>query len=318
MPLTVGVGLFAQGGFGSVYKDLITPFGGRDELSALFGALKLTTGLGWQVTEQLSVGASVAGIYAKIDQRVFPDTSVLNPVAPRQSFFGFTLDDAHTVRPGFKLGAQYEINENATIGLAYTSTTKLPLSNGQYTADLSAAGLGKVTYGDSSLSGLALPREFGASLALNVTERALLAFEISWLNWDDALNATRLRASNPGNLSAPPVLENITRLDWDDQFVFALGIAFSPSERTTLLAGYNYGRNPIPTERTLPLLAPIAEHHLTAGASRMFGAAWKLHAGLEYVLPNEVTYDNPESAFGAGAQERGELLAAQLMLSRRW
>jgi long-chain fatty acid transport protein len=86
--LTVGVGMFAQGGAGNVFKNVQTGFGTTDELSALFGILKVSAGAAWQATESFAVGASVAAIYSRIDQKIFPDTSVTTP-AP---FFGFQLN----------------------------------------------------------------------------------------------------------------------------------------------------------------------------------------------------------------------------------
>jgi long-chain fatty acid transport protein len=76
MPVVVGVGLFAQGGTGNVYKNLATPFGGHDELSSVFRIAKLSFGGAWQPNQRLSLGASLALIYADLQQKVFPETSV--------------------------------------------------------------------------------------------------------------------------------------------------------------------------------------------------------------------------------------------------
>lgn len=69
---TVGIGLFAQGGAGGVFEKLRTPFGNRDDLSSLFGIAKIIPGIGCQVTEKLSLGASLNLVYGSIEQDFFP------------------------------------------------------------------------------------------------------------------------------------------------------------------------------------------------------------------------------------------------------
>ncbi|MBA2351860.1 MAG: outer membrane protein transport protein [Burkholderiales bacterium] len=316
--ITAGIGLFAQGGAGYVYEDLNTPFGARDELSALFRIAKLSPGLAYQVNDSLSLGASLGVIYADIEQKVFPDTSFFNAADPSRSFFGFKLEDARALEFGFRLGAQYRVNEQIRLGMAFSPKTELPLENGRVEANLSAIGLGKVTYRDARVEGLALPTEAGMGIAYEPAPTLLLSIELTWLDWSNALRSLHLRASNPENPAAPAVLENTAALDWRDQYVVAVGAAWKVNEKTVVRAGYNYGRNPVPARTLSPLLATIAEHHVALGFGRRVGAEWEIATGIEYQIPAKVTYTNPESPFGAGEEERNEVLILHLMLSRRW
>src|SRR5215831_16081053 len=50
--LTVGAGIFTQGGFGSDYRNLMTAFGTRDEASSFFRYLKFAIGVSYDVTEK--------------------------------------------------------------------------------------------------------------------------------------------------------------------------------------------------------------------------------------------------------------------------
>ena len=90
-PCTVGVGFFTQGGAGAVFKHINTPFGTNDEMTSLFGIAKITPGFGCQVTEKLSLGASLSLVYASIEQKFFFDTS-------NAAFPGFRNEDASAVR----------------------------------------------------------------------------------------------------------------------------------------------------------------------------------------------------------------------------
>ncbi len=316
--LTVGVGLFAQGGTGNQFRALYTPFGGQDELSALFAIARLSPGLAWQATDRLSLGLAVPVTAARAKQRVFPSVSVLNPTDPSQSFFGSVTNDLSSVRLGVRAGLQYAATPELTLGAVYGSRTKLPLSGGQADVNLAALGLGTVHYGDVRLNGLGLPQEVGAGLAWQVTPRTLVAFDVTWYDWSGVLKTQTYTARDPDTPLAPAELQQTTRLDWKDQYVFALGVAHEATPAVTVYGGLNYGRNPIPNARTSALLSATGERHVTGGMRYRIDPAWSVSASLEYLLPIKVTYDNPELPFGPGTESRNSYLALTLMVSRRW
>lgn len=309
-PCTAGIGLFAQGGAGGVFDNIRTPFGNRDDLASLFGIAKIIPGIGCQVTENLSLGASLNFVYASIEQDFFANTSV------GTAFAGYKLEDAAALRTGFKLGAQYKVSPSLTLGAAYTEKTELPMTGGTLVADFTGAGLGKVKYRDASVKGFALPREIALGVAFKPNEDLLLSFKLNWLNWDGAINDVTVRATDPSNPSAPAVYPFPTAAaDWKDQWVIATGLAYRWDDRTTLYAGHNYGQNPIPRKNSSPLLAGILEHHLTFGAARKIGEEWTATGGVEWMLPVGEKYTNP--LFGE-AEIRNEAIFFHFMLSRRW
>ncbi|WP_333873488.1 OmpP1/FadL family transporter [Methylobacter sp.] len=310
VPCTAGIGLFSQGGAGGEFKNINTPFGNRDDMSSLFGMAKISPGIGCRINDAWSVGASLAITYASVTQKFFPNTSV--GAVP---FAGYSLKDASALKVGFKLGVQYRVNPSLTVAATYTEKTELPLTDGELNADYSAMGLGTVKYNNASLTGLALPREVALGAAFKPAETWLLSFKLNWINWADAVKSATLRATDPGNSSAPAVYQIVTPGDWKNQWVFASGLAYTLNERTTLYAGHNYGRNPIPAQNSTPLLAGILEHHVTLGIARQISPQWRLTGGLEYMLPVKVNYTSP--LFG-NAEVRNEALFLHLMLSRRW
>jgi long-chain fatty acid transport protein len=317
--VTAGFGLFAQAGSGMNYRGLTTAFGTQDDLSLLFGVVKLTTGAAYRVNPQLSLGASVALVYAQSDQKVFPETSFDNPSDPAQSFFGFEVRDATATAPGFKLGLQYRPTPAVTLGLAYTHQTALELEGKRFVANYSALGLGKVTYGEVVLRGVGLPKELGAGVAFRPSERWLIAMDITWIDWSKAVHEATLTATNPDNPAAPTRVELNAIHHWRDQYVVALGFAYEPDARSIYRFGYNYGRNPIPAENLTPLLPMIVERHVTFGAGYRLGPQWRFDGGIEYYLPIEVSYTNPRLPFGENARERGgSFVSMHLTLSRIW
>ena len=316
--LTLGIGLFAEAGAGNVYNDLTTPFGGKDTLRAQFGVVKVTPGFAWRLCEPLSIGAALNVNYSSLKQRIFPNTSVVDPANPAHSFFGTSIDNASSVRYGGKFGALFKPTSALSLGLTYAPEVKIPFDNGKLTANLTALGLGMVRYREAHLTGLALPKEIAGGIAWQAGAQVLLAFDLMWSNYSHALKSQSLRASNPDNPAAPPTIASTAPLNWRDQTVFAGGVAYAFDDAMRVYGGINYGRNPIPAETLNPLLASIGEWHLTGGFARQLGELWNLSAALEYLVPKKVTYDNPNLPFGPGAQERNSYLGVTIMLSRRW
>jgi long-chain fatty acid transport protein len=304
LPCVAGIGLFTQGGAGAVYKH-VKAFGGDDEMSSLFGIAKLTPGIACQVTDKLSLGASVSLIYATIKQKFFFNTNT-SPLA-------FTNKDADAIRFGLKLGAQYKLNDQWTLGASYTSKTALPLIGG--TAKFNFGGT-VVNYDELSVRGFALPQEIAIGAAFKPNAELLFSAKINWINWSDAIKDVTIEANKPNSNLAPAVITIPRAQNWHDQVVYALGIAYMYSDLTTLYAGYNHGKNPMPAENSDPLLAAILEDHITLGFARKLDETWKLTSGIEFLLPKKVTYNSP--LFGNNAEVRNEGFFIHSMLSKSW
>ncbi|TFW71157.1 aromatic hydrocarbon degradation protein [Methylotenera oryzisoli] len=307
-PCTAGIGFFTQGGAGAVFKHINTPFGTDDEMSSLFGIAKITPGIGCQVTDNLSIGGSISMIYASIEQKFFYHTP------PTSNFAGFKNEGADTLRFGFKLGAQYKLNEQWTLGASYTEKTELPLTGGTAKFNYGAAGV--VKYDNLSIKGFALPREVAIGAAFKPNPDLLLSAKINWLNWADAINDVTTTWSDTTSAFAPASVVNVSQQDWRNQIVYALGAAYTYDDKTTLYAGYNYGKNPVPRNNSSALLAAILEEHVTLGFARKLDETWKITSGIEFLLPKKVTYDS--AIFGNNTEVRNEGFFLHLMLSKQW
>jgi long-chain fatty acid transport protein len=313
-PLRVGIGLFAQGGTGNEYNNLDTAFGTRDDLSIGFRIARISPGVAWQINDRLSVGASLVGTYSDLDQKVFPNTSFAGPPQP---FFGFELKDMNDFSSGIKLGLMYKPTRRLTLGVAWNNKVDLKLE-GRMRANLSALGLGKVTYRDARAKDIDQPQELGIGAALQATDRWLLSLELNWIDWSNAVTTGVIRASDPVDPAAPPTIRLETDNNWRDQYVAAAGVVYRWSSDTRIRAGYNYGRNPIPNRHLNPLLNTIAEHHLTAGFGHRLSHAWRIDGALEWDILNRETYTNSQLPFGTEAEASGELFALHFRLSRSW
>ena len=317
-PITLGAGLFAVGGAGPTYKELDTPFGGTDEASLQLGIVRAAVGGAVGLTDRLSLGGSAGLSYANLSQKFFPDKSVFDPSDPAGTFFGTELTQASAFGTGARLGLRYEVTDRLALGAVYASKVDLPADSDRLVVNLDAVGIGRVQYRDATVDGFAQAQELGVGLAWRPIDSLLVAADITWLDWSSALRRLKIKASDPDDPRAPPKVSNRVTLNWRDQYVVAVGVAYKVSEAVIGWGGYNYGRNPIPGHDQSPFLPNIAEHHLTAGLGWHLPGGWRVGLSGEYWVPNEVTYTNQELPFGSNVEERSEYFALHFGVSATW
>src|SRR3546814_18077136 len=89
----------------------MTAFGTLEDVSLIFGSFKMAPGVGWNVTERLSLGASLGVVYSQARAKFFADTSYVD-VEGEEPFSGFRLDGASGWYASGKIGFQYRLASN--------------------------------------------------------------------------------------------------------------------------------------------------------------------------------------------------------------
>jgi long-chain fatty acid transport protein len=320
--LTIGAGIFTQGGFGSDYRNLTTAFGTRDDTSSFFRYLKFGVGLSYEATDKLSFGIAPSIGYSDVSLRLFPGTSVPPSQGLPTGFAGFNIRDSCARNGGLgplgaecpsdvvfsvKVGAMYRALPWLTIGATYTSPVSFNHTGGQATLNFSSVGLGTVNY-DARVAGIKWPQQIDVSIAANPTENLTLALTTSWLNWA-SLNTVEVTATNPNNPLAPSQVNLSLPFNWKDQVVVAFGFSYSvmresswkDKDRLVLRAGYNYSNNPIPKDTLSPIWPLINEHHFSGGLGYRFSERWAYDLTGLYAPKNSQTYTNTSLPFGPNA-----------------
>ena len=306
----VGVALVGQGGVGVKYNNLNTAFGTRDTLKNILRIAKLSAGFSRQVSERLSLGASLELLYSDLEQSFFPNTSVAG-------FSGYKLDRADTLSAGIRLGLRARVHRTLHVGLAYVTAMDLEFKNARYVSDMSAAGLGKVRY-QADITRQKQPRELGIGFAYAPSGTFTLVGEVNWIDWSSAFDRPHLKATKPSNPLAPAVLETELIQEWNDQYVYSIGAVYEPNTRITMRAGFNYARNPIPDRNLLPLFPLIGEKHAMLGIGYKLPDGWQLDGTYVRSLPNSVRYTNNNAPFGPDAEEKFSLSHFMVSLTYLW
>lgn len=317
--LRLGIGMFTSGGTGINYDRLATPFGTRDEYSAVLAITKIASAAGWRVNERLSLGLGVNMTYAAARQKLFPRTSSAgaDPDSPSDDFYGLRVDGADGLSWNLRLGMQYKPTDTLTLGASYATETDLRLRNGTATFNFTPLGLGGVKYRDVRIDGFALAQELGGGVAWQFHPRWMLAVELTWLDWSHALRDATLTATRPEDEAAPARIAFAQTLNFKDQNVYGLGLEYRLSPRTVLRGGFNHGSNPIPNASLSPALNLTADREFEAGFAHRLERGWELAATLQVQAHKKERYNNPQQPFGPAVEDYG-LAAVTIQLGRSW
>jgi long-chain fatty acid transport protein len=314
IPMTAGIAVFGQGGAGAQFKHLTTAFGTTDSMENILRLARLNAGAGYVIDEHWSIGGALVLTYADDKEELFPDTSVFTG-DPSTSFFGFSVKGLKATGVGAKLGAQYKTGHGVTVGAAYTTPTRLKFKDGHYISNQSSIGAGMVEYRDAKADGIDLPQELGVGIAIQSTPAFLWSAEIDWINWSNAVKKTTLHVKDPDSATPFSSFTFVDHPDWNNQIVYALGLAYSVTDTLTLRAGYNYAKQPVPSQSLSPLLCPIGEQHIGLGLAYHLRKTWRVDFSYLLDRRNSETYTNPNIPFGTNtvAESRAHSYYASLI-----
>lgn len=116
---------------------------------------------------------------------------------------------------GVQLGAIFMPTNNINLGLSYTSPQEAVHDN--------------IALPNLESLKLESPQQLGLGISYDIPEAMnfLVETDVKWINWSDA--------------------SGYKDFDWEDQWVYAIGVQFEPKKNFFLRAGYNYSKNPVDT-----------------------------------------------------------------------
>ncbi len=281
-PWSIGLGIFAQGGMGVDFRGVPAGPGAKDSLYSQVAFMRLSPTVAYNVNEKLTLGASLFAGYATVNYEFFPNQPNGQSVTGLRSY---TLAG--------RLGFNYQINDQWAIGGTYTTASALDFDHGEMKVNFGPQ-MGVVTYRDASMEDFTWPQQVEFGVSFRPAPKWLLAFDISWINWSDAIETVKVKGKNP-DTALPPQYQTIEVpfiMSWDDQWVFALGVQYEINQNWTVRAGYNYGKSPVPDDTLNPLFPAIVEHHLTAGFTFS-------HGPFDFDFAFEHAFENSQKNTGA-------------------
>jgi long-chain fatty acid transport protein len=261
-----GLAVTVPAGFGTQF-ELTDPVFGQQNYSS-FGALtKILPGIACQVTERLSVGATLGvGVsYANIDGPFYLQTG---PLAGAPALIDVQGAGAALI---YSLGAQYQLTDRTVIGVSYQSESHFELRGNAHVDLLAPLPLSSAF--DSQLN-LTWPRTVGIGMMHDLSERHRISTDVIWVNWSKAFDSIGLTLTNASNPIVPgllgPTVTDQFPFAWRDSVSIRLGYEFFMTPVSVLRAGYVYNSNQVPSGTLTPYVPAILEHGFSVG----FGRTW--------------------------------------------
>jgi long-chain fatty acid transport protein len=251
--VSAGLGVFNPFGLG-------TDWGNTWEGNSLATKSEMTTfninpSISLQITPQLFLGAGIDIIVL--------DTSLSN------ALMKFTGDGTGI---GFNLGLLFDITKDISIGASYRSEVKVDIS-GQATFSLPIPG-------SAGKTEITLPQQVFAGVSCKGFDPLTLEVGMRWEGWS-SFKQLKVDLANGFPIPAQPK-------DWKDTFAFDIGAQYKINDKVTLLAGYLYGRNPVPDSTFEPAL-PDSDVHLFCIGTVLNFKKFSLSLAYDYQLPEERT-----------------------------
>lgn len=258
--LYLGMGMAGLSGMGVDFPDVV-PGGTNQAMVTTKQFYKIAPGFGYKVSDKLSVGAAL-----NID---YQSLAMYNGMVGAA---GLSLPQNQVYGYGMTAGLIYHVNDKVQIGASWVSKQnmgefKWNTNNGEYRMTMDG------------------PQQFALGVAFKPSPGLLVEADIKRIQFSKVLGSVPLihATGTPG----PTSLD----FGWDDQTVYAIGVQKEIDPKTTLRAGFNYGKSPIGAEDVQSNIGSLAvtEKHLSLGATRQLSE--KVSGSLSYVraFHNDVT-----------------------------
>jgi long-chain fatty acid transport protein len=184
---------------------------------------------------------------------------------------------------GFNLGLVYKLNDMWQFGLAYQS--KRWMQTLQWDV-IPNSDIGGMFDGNKVRMRLDMPQTVQFGVNFRPVNNLRVEADVKWINWSNVMD--KVPVDGIVNGSGQPM--GSWDFNWKNQWVYMLGVEYSPIQPLTLMAGFNYGKSPIPNGVAFGnnIIAPaIVQTHLSFGASYDITPAVQLTGAYQHAFEHE-------------------------------
>lgn len=246
-------------------------YGLQHQHSAIIAA-RAVAGVGFALTNKVSLGASVGAIYNSNTLET-PYVFQSNPALAGLK----TLLDLHTTGAGVSASAGLIANptDRLQINVAWKSSTTINSTGdarGNIGVQLAALGLGGAipTFHYAAMVQTAMPQSVLAGANWRVDGHWVFALQTDWIDWKSAFSSLPVTLTNGSNpdinalLGTDGIFDRVP-LAWKNQYSFRGGVERFLTESISLRGGYAHSNNPVPASTLSPLTAAIMTNQLSTG-----------------------------------------------------
>lgn len=177
---------------------------------------------------------------------------------------------------GVKLGWTGQLTKDFSVGAFYQPKTHM-------------SKFDKYKYLFAEHGKFDIPASYGLGLAFSASPKATVLFDIVQIDYSKVKSLANKNNHTPANTQLGE--DDGKGFGWTDMTVYKLGVRYELDDKTILRAGWNYGKQPIPsTELDFNLLAPaVIENHVTLGVTRKLGTGSELSFHYMHAFNNKIT-----------------------------
>lgn len=268
--MSFGVTVYGNGGMNTDYTTPIGLFGTSNagvDLMQLF----IAPTFAMKINDQHAIGISLNLARQRFKARGLENFASASSSPDNLTGNGFDSTNGWGVRVGWT----GQLTDSFTLGATYQSRTKMGKFK-KYQGLFAEQG------------GFDIPSNYAIGAAFQATPEMTIALDVEWIKYGEIKSI-----ANPlSNMMTGAKLgdDDGPGFGWKDMTTYKLGLSYDYSDSLTLRAGWNYGKQPIPTSETLfNLLAPgVVEHHLTLGATWTLANGGELSISYMHAFEKEV------------------------------
>ena len=290
--MAFGLTVVGRGGMNSDYNK-VNPLFGTTKPGINLAQLYISPTFAMKLNKDHSVGVSLNMIHQRFKAEGLEN---FVPLAADGDGSDLTSGDIDTSN-GFSVGLGWtgKVAPGITLGATYTS--KAQMSEFDKYSDLFAEG------GDFDI-----PASAGVGVAFEATPAMTVALDVTKIYYSEIASINNPLTPNilncmGGDASFCMGADDGAGFGWDDMTVYKLGVSWQYDKNLVLRAGYNHGKNPIPSSETFfNILAPgVVEDHITFGATKTLENGSELTFMFMHAYENTVNgSDSIPAAFGGG------------------
>jgi long-chain fatty acid transport protein len=268
--------------------------------------IDINPSVAYRISSQWSVGAGVSAQYIDAELKQAVDYGTID-AALFGGAFGLTPQgddgkarvEADDWSWGFNLGVLFELSENTRFGLAYRSKVEYDDDHGDatYNTPDAAQGLANIigTVDTGTSTELDMPANASLSAYHKLTEKWAIMATVTWTDWS-TLDELRVKFDNDK-------ADDVTTLDWDDSFYYAVGATWYYNDQWTFRGGFAYDETPVPNaKKRNPRVPDDDRYWVSAGAGYEFLDRWGIDFAGTYIWTDgdpeiKKTTDTEEDTF---------------------
>ncbi len=276
--LKFGLGAYGIAGMGVDYPQNV--YGGI--LYTSYSQMRFAPGFSYRINDMISVGAVLNVMYATMEYDVAAGFGQVAHMGAASFGYGATFGIWITPVKMISLGIAYE-TESVFQDFEF-NTPAHTVTNPDFSTTDYPAGKDKLEFNQ--------PQSATIGLSIAPIAGLLIGVDVQWIRWSDT-NGEDLPefSENSGSMT--------WNLDWEDQYIYKVGIQYSLSTLMDLRVGYNYGKMPLNKDRAFENIAfpAVSEHHITAGVGIHFRENFAVNIGGMYSPESSLKGKNPTEQF---------------------